>query len=125
MFDLLSLRLISSLYQVQTAVSQLSPRIAAAETEFFRRAKVSVGCFLLLNTGTKARESKNNMLTTVAWETPKGRYYALEGSVFVGAAQSGGCATALALSAILLKWKALPSPCRTTAAVPCACLVGY
>ena len=44
------------------------------------------GCFLLLNTGTKARESKNNMLTTVAWETPKGRYYALEGSVFVGGA---------------------------------------
>ena len=44
------------------------------------------GCFLLLNTGQKARESKNNMLTTVGWKNPQGTFYALEGSVFVGGA---------------------------------------
>ncbi len=44
------------------------------------------GCFLLMNTGKQAKESKNNMLTTVAWQNPGGLYYALEGSVFVGGA---------------------------------------
>lgn len=44
------------------------------------------GCFLLLNTGQKARLSQNNMLTTVAWQNPQGMFYALEGSVFVGGA---------------------------------------
>ena len=58
----------------------------ACMTEGMAKNTYGTGCFLLLNTGTKARESKNNMLTTVAWETPKGRYYALEGSVFVGGA---------------------------------------
>ncbi len=44
------------------------------------------GCFLLMNTGTKAKASQNNMLTTVGWQNPSGTYYALEGSVFVGGA---------------------------------------
>ncbi len=44
------------------------------------------GCFLLMNTGTSAKESHNNMLTTVAWQNNTGLYYALEGSVFVGGA---------------------------------------
>ena len=47
------------------------------------------GCFLLLNTGRTAVTSKNHLLTTVAWEFPKGRksvVYALEGSVFIAGA---------------------------------------
>ncbi|MEP7182322.1 MAG: glycerol kinase GlpK [Betaproteobacteria bacterium] len=44
------------------------------------------GCFLLLNTGTKAVASTNNLLTTVAWERQGRRDYALEGSVFIGGA---------------------------------------
>ncbi len=44
------------------------------------------GCFLLMNTGNVARESKNNMLTTIAWQNNSGLKYALEGSVFVGGA---------------------------------------
>jgi len=48
------------------------------------------GCFLLLNTGTKAVASCNNLVTTVAWERPiEGtmvRDYALEGSVFIAGA---------------------------------------
>lgn len=44
------------------------------------------GCFLLLNTGARPRTSRNNLLATVAWETQRGRSYALEGSVFAGGA---------------------------------------
>jgi glycerol kinase len=44
------------------------------------------GCFLLLNTGTEAVESRNNLLTTVAWKIGNRTEYALEGSVFIGGA---------------------------------------
>jgi glycerol kinase len=44
------------------------------------------GCFLLMNTGTEAVASKNNLLTTVAWKINGEVNYALEGSVFVGGA---------------------------------------
>ena len=44
------------------------------------------GCFLLLNTGTSAVASKNNLLTTVAWQRGGITEYALEGSVFIGGA---------------------------------------
>lgn len=44
------------------------------------------GCFLLMNTGSEARLSKNKLLTTVAWQREGTITYALEGSVFVGGA---------------------------------------
>jgi glycerol kinase len=44
------------------------------------------GCFLLMNTGAEARDSKNKLLTTIAWERPGEINYALEGSVFIGGA---------------------------------------
>lgn len=44
------------------------------------------GCFMLMNTGTKAVPSKNNLLTTVAWKVNGITQYALEGSVFIGGA---------------------------------------
>jgi glycerol kinase len=44
------------------------------------------GCFMLMNTGTKAVESKNNLLTTVAWKIGEKTTYALEGSVFIAGA---------------------------------------
>lgn len=44
------------------------------------------GCFLLMNTGTKAIESHNGLLTTIAVQLGDKTYYALEGSVFVGGA---------------------------------------
>jgi len=43
----------------------------------------STGCFLLMNTGTKLVESKNGLLTTIAWGLDGAITYALEGSVFV------------------------------------------
>ena len=44
------------------------------------------GCFMLMNTGEKAIHSKNNLLTTIAWQIDKKTTYALEGSVFIGGA---------------------------------------
>lgn len=44
------------------------------------------GCFMLMNTGTKPVESKNNLLTTIAWKINGEVQYALEGSVFIGGA---------------------------------------
>ena len=44
------------------------------------------GCFILMNTGQKAIESKNQLLTTVAWEINGKTDYALEGSVFIAGA---------------------------------------
>ncbi|HAX44690.1 MAG TPA: glycerol kinase [Solibacterales bacterium] len=44
------------------------------------------GCFLLQQTGGEARESKNRLLTTVAWHDGTKLQYALEGSVFIGGA---------------------------------------
>jgi len=44
------------------------------------------GCFMLQNIGTEAVESKNRLLTTVAWQIGETVEYALEGSVFIGGA---------------------------------------
>jgi glycerol kinase len=44
------------------------------------------GCFLLMNTGHDAPESKNGLLTTIAASLSGKVQYALEGSVFVGGA---------------------------------------
>jgi len=47
------------------------------------------GCFMLQNIGEKAIESKNRLLTTVAWQIGDKTEYALEGSVFIGGAVVG------------------------------------
>lgn len=44
------------------------------------------GCFMLMNTGDKAIASKNNLLTTIAWQLDGITEYALEGSVFIAGA---------------------------------------
>jgi glycerol kinase len=44
------------------------------------------GCFMLMNTGEKAIASKNNLLTTIAWQVDDKTEYALEGSVFIAGA---------------------------------------
>lgn len=44
------------------------------------------GCFMLMNTGSELVESKNGLLTTVAWKIDGKVNYALEGSVFMGGA---------------------------------------
>lgn len=44
------------------------------------------GCFLLMNTGKRAFESENGLITTIAADTDEEPSYALEGSVFVAGA---------------------------------------
>lgn len=44
------------------------------------------GCFMLMNTGLQAVESKHGLLTTIAWGIDGKVNYALEGSIFVGGA---------------------------------------
>ena len=44
------------------------------------------GCFMLLNTGSEAKASENNLLTTVGWKIGDKTTYCLEGSVFIGGA---------------------------------------
>lgn len=44
------------------------------------------GCFLVMNTGDKPIESRNNLVTTIAWQIDGKTTYALEGSIFIGGA---------------------------------------
>ncbi|MEX3956651.1 glycerol kinase GlpK [Trinickia sp. EG282A] len=44
------------------------------------------GCFLVMNTGAKPIESKNNLVTTLAWKIGDRVDYALEGSIFIAGA---------------------------------------
>ena len=44
------------------------------------------GCFMLVNTGTKAPVSKTGLVTTIAWGMAGKVYYALEGSIFIAGA---------------------------------------
>jgi glycerol kinase len=44
------------------------------------------GCFLVMNTGDKPIESRNNLVTTLAWQLGGQTTYALEGSIFIAGA---------------------------------------
>jgi len=44
------------------------------------------GCFMLMNIGATFIESKNNLLTTIAWKIGGKTLYAFEGSIFIGGA---------------------------------------
>jgi glycerol kinase len=44
------------------------------------------GCFMMMNIGDKPTESKNKLLTTIAWKIGDETTYALEGSIFIGGA---------------------------------------
>ena len=44
------------------------------------------GCFMLMNTGSEAKLSQNNLLTTIGWQIGAEVTYCLEGSVFIGGA---------------------------------------
>ncbi|AEE21794.1 glycerol kinase [Glaciecola sp. 4H-3-7+YE-5] len=50
------------------------------------KSTYGTGCFVMLNTGTKAFNSKNKLLTTVAYTINGETHYALEGSIFIAGA---------------------------------------
>lgn len=54
--------------------------------EGMAKCTYGTGCFLVMNTGTKAIVSNNKLLTTIGWQIGDQVTYALEGSVFMGGA---------------------------------------
>jgi glycerol kinase len=50
------------------------------------KSTYGTGCFMLMNTGSMAALSKNNLLTTIAYQVGSEVTYAMEGSVFIGGA---------------------------------------
>ena len=50
------------------------------------KSTYGTGCFALLNTGAKAVQSRNRLLTTVAYQLHGKRTYALEGAIFMAGA---------------------------------------
>ena len=56
----------------------------ACFSEGMAKNTYGTGCFLLMNTGSKAVKSNNGLLTTIAWGINGKIEYALEGSIFVG-----------------------------------------
>jgi len=59
----------------------------AAYTPGMTKNTYGTGCFMLMNAGTEAPRSQNNLLSTVAWQLGSGaRQYALEGSIFMAGA---------------------------------------
>lgn len=58
----------------------------ACFTEGMAKNTYGTGCFMLMNTGEKAVQSTNGLLTTIAWGIDGKVEYALEGSIFVAGA---------------------------------------
>jgi len=50
------------------------------------KSTYGTGCFVLVNTGTHAPFSKNNLLTTIAYRLKGETHYAIEGSIFIAGA---------------------------------------
>jgi glycerol kinase len=50
------------------------------------KATYGTGCFMVLNTGSELKLSRNRLLSTVAWRLDGKPVYALEGSIFVAGA---------------------------------------
>lgn len=50
------------------------------------KSTYGTGGFMVMNTGTKPVESKNGLLTTIAWMSGSEVVYALEGSIFIAGA---------------------------------------
>ena len=55
----------------------------ACFSEGMAKNTYGTGCFMLMNTGSKAVKSNNGLLTTIAWGINGKIEYALEGSIFV------------------------------------------
>lgn len=58
----------------------------ACFSEGMAKNTYGTGCFMLMNTGEKAVQSNNGLLTTIAWGIDGKIEYALEGSIFVAGA---------------------------------------
>ncbi len=65
---------------------QAATMAQACFTPGMMKATFGTGCFALLNTGEAPVESRNRLLTTVAWRLDGRTTYALEGAIFIAGA---------------------------------------
>ncbi|MAT55329.1 MAG: glycerol kinase [Saprospirales bacterium] len=72
------------------------------------------GCFMLMNTGTQPVQSKNGLLTTIAWGIGDEVEYALEGSVFIAGAAIQWLRDGLGLIADAAETEALAKSVEST-----------
>jgi len=81
-----------SLFEVQIPIAGIAGDQQAALfgqacfEEGMAKNTYGTGCFMLMNTGSKAVASQNGLLTTIAWGLDGKVEYALEGSIFVAGA---------------------------------------
>ncbi|NRF92056.1 glycerol kinase GlpK [Paenibacillus frigoriresistens] len=81
-----------SLFEVQLPIAGIAGDQQAALfgqacfEEGMAKNTYGTGCFMLMNTGSKAVASQNGLLTTIAWGLDGKVEYALEGSIFVAGA---------------------------------------
>ncbi|NEW08086.1 glycerol kinase GlpK [Paenibacillus sp. SYP-B3998] len=81
-----------SLFEVQIPIAGIAGDQQAALfgqacfEEGMAKNTYGTGCFMLMNTGSKAVASQNGLLTTIAWGVDGKVEYALEGSIFVAGA---------------------------------------
>ncbi len=75
------------------------------------------GAFALLNTGPERFESRNRLLTTVAWQLDGQRTYALEGSIFVAGAAVQWLRDGLAIISNAAETESLASSVESTGGV--------
>ncbi|MFD0696881.1 glycerol kinase GlpK [Paenibacillus sp. GCM10027628] len=82
----------TSLFEVQIPIAGIAGDQQAALfgqacfEEGMAKNTYGTGCFMLMNTGSKAVASQNGLLTTIAWGVDGKVEYALEGSIFVAGA---------------------------------------
>jgi len=82
----------SELFPVQIPIAGIAGDQQAATfgqmclTEGSVKNTYGTGCFILCNTGNKPVKSKNNLVTTIAWQINQETTYALEGSIFTAGA---------------------------------------
>lgn len=50
------------------------------------KSTYGTGCFMILNTGTRAIQSRHRLLTTIAYQVQGKTYYGVEGSIFIAGA---------------------------------------
>ncbi|MEM2183270.1 MAG: glycerol kinase GlpK [Candidatus Bathyarchaeia archaeon] len=87
-----------------------------AFSEGMVKCTYGTGNFLLMNTGSKPRESKR-LLTTIAWGIGKDVTYALEGSIFISGAAIQWLKEALGLIENLSETETLASSLRSSEGV--------
>ena len=85
------------------------------------KSTYGTGCFALLNTGETPVQSRNRLLTTIAYQLDGKRTYALEGAIFIAGAAVQWLRDGLKLVATAAETGTLAAqaPTRPTPSISC------